>query len=75
MPKVLISQRFELISLEKAKLLRSAGWALLSLLALGLVSYLEKYGLPESLKYLTPMLPFIINALSKWAGEHTYSVK
>lgn len=68
----MISQRWELIPLEKRKLVRSALYAILAVVVMAVASYLQQFGLPEQFKYLAPFLPFIVNFLNKWAREHKY---
>lgn len=72
--KTLISGRWELIPLEKKKLLESFLLGVSALIAIALVAYLEQFGLPEQLTFLAPFVPVIIQFLRKWAGEHTYKV-
>lgn len=73
--KILKSDKWELIPLEKRKLLTSAGYGLLAVLALALASYLEQFGLPEQFEFLAPLVPVGINFLVKWSGTHTYATK
>ncbi len=72
--KFITSDRFELLDVEKQKLLRSLLWGILAVVAMALATYLEQYGLPEQAAFVAPLLPVIINLLNKWAGEHKYKV-
>lgn len=72
---LLVSKQWQIIPLEKQKLVRSFLWAVVALIAMFVADYLTQFGLPEQLAFLAPFLPFIVNFLNKWAGEHKYMVK
>lgn len=72
---IITSKRWDVIPLEQRALLRSFAYALLALGAMFLAEYLTQFGLPDQLAFLAPFLPVIVNFLTKWAGEHKYSVK
>ncbi len=72
MSKFIVSKRWELIPLEKKKLIESFLLSISALAAMFLASYLEQFGLPEEFKAVAPFIPFAIQFLRKWAGEHRY---
>lgn len=72
MAKMIISERFKLMPVEKQKLLKSFGYGVLALVALLLADYLQQFGLPERYALLAPFVPTVVNFLVKWAGEHEY---
>lgn len=74
MAKTIISAKWDLIPLEQKKLAKSALYGMLAVLTMALSSYLQQYGLPEQFKYLAPLLPVVINFLTKWAGQNTYKL-
>lgn len=67
-----ISTRWELIPLEKRKLIRSFFYGMLAVVGLFFAQYLEQYGLPEQFKYLSPFIPVVVNFLRKFSQENTY---
>lgn len=73
MAKTIISEQWDLIPLEKQKLLKSFWYAVLALFCMVLADYLKKFGLPSQFQAIAPFVPFIVNFLNKWAGEHTYT--
>lgn len=73
--KTVVSERWELLPIEKQKLFKSLGYGVLALGAYAVASYLEQFGLPEQLKAFVPLIPVAVNFLQKWAGEHTYVIK
>ncbi len=73
MIKTITSKRWSLLSVEKQKLVKSFGYGLLALVALVLANYLEQFGLPSQVSFLAPFIPTIVNFLTKWAGENTYT--
>ena len=68
------SSAFSLLPLEKKKLVKSLLWSILGLVALFTADYLQKFGLPEFLAFLTPFVPFLINFLLKWSQQNEYKV-
>jgi len=72
MAKTIISERWELVPLEQKKLLRSFGWSVLALVALFVADYLKTGALDAQVGDFAVFLPFLINALNKFAGQHTY---
>lgn len=71
----IVSPQWMLIDEDRKKLLRSAGWAVLAVLAYALAEYLKQFGLPEQMAFAAPFVPVVINALLKWAKEHEYIVE
>lgn len=73
--QTLVSEKWEIIPLEKQKVFKSIYYGVLALVALALSMYLEQFGLPEQLKFLAPFVPATVNFLEKFASERTYVVK
>lgn len=72
--KTVLSEKWEIIPLEKQKLAKSFAYAVLGLVAYFVAEYLTQFGLPEKFSSLAPFVPFVVNFLTKWAGEHRYKV-
>lgn len=72
---IVTSKRWQVIPLEKKKLLYSFLYGVLALGCMFVAEYLTQFGVPEQLSFLAPFIPVIANFLIKWAGEHKYTVK